>query len=140
MKPKMIIILAIYMILVYSCVHTFTNASFEFQDAGVESPGVPVAPPVAGGGWWEQLVNFFSIFVSMLGTVINVIVYTIGFMTFNVFGGQVLSDGSSLPIWLTWIPFMMVLPVHIAIVYWLAPYVIKLIKAVGAWFKVPFAG
>lgn len=77
-----------------------------------------------------------------LGSVWKSLGYGFGLLTFNVADsgpdfsdsevtgdGQMVSEG--IPNWLSWFLLLMVLGPWIAIIYWLLPYIIDLIKAIG---------
>lgn len=68
--------------------------------------------------WTDAVGNFF-------GAIWNGIGYLINLLTFNII------NPVTLPTWLTWVPFIMVLPVWIMVFYWLFPYLIDIIKAIG---------
>jgi hypothetical protein len=71
----------------------------------------------------------------VLGAIWNSIGRAIGLLTFNI-GNPVLSNGEVLPYYVTWLPLMMVLIPWLFIIYWLLPYAIDLLKAIGG--LIPF--
>lgn len=62
--------------------------------------------------------------------------YVTGLLTFNIVGSATLSDGSKIPPILQFIPLLMVLIPWLIITYWILPYAIKLLKAIGG--LIPF--
>lgn len=75
--------------------------------------------------WWEQVMSFF-------GTVWDGFGYAINLLFFNIANDNlVMTDGSTLPSYLTWLPMIMVLPVWIIVTYGLLPYAIRMINAIG---------
>ena len=73
--------------------------------------------------WWDAIGTFFN-------SVVNAFSYIIGFLTFNIVGST-LSDGSTVPALMMWLPALMVLGPWIMIIYWILPHAIKLIHAIA---------
>lgn len=68
---------------------------------------------------------------NVLGSIWNSISYVFGFLTFNIVGDMQLSDGSSIPWEMQWLPMLMVIIPWILITLWILPYIIDLLKAIG---------
>jgi hypothetical protein len=81
-------------------------------------------------------VSFQESAGQVLGSVWDAMGYVTGLLTFNI-AGSTLSDGSSIPVYLTFIPLFMVLIPWIMIILWIFPYAIEIVKAIGG--LIPFA-
>jgi len=68
--------------------------------------------------WWEGVKQFF-------GTIVDTFAYMINYLTFNF------QAGVELPIVISWLPFMMALPVWIYIGLLVAPYAIEALKSIA---------
>lgn len=71
----------------------------------------------------------------ILGTIWDAMGYVTGLLTFNI-AGSTLSDGSTVPVTLSFVPFLMVLVPWVLITYWILPYAIEIVKAIGG--LIPF--
>lgn len=123
------------MILVYTVVGVFLNGSFAVggEHAYLLSPGTSGTEVLIEDeqidayedlSWIDSIGAFF-------GSVLDAFTYLIGFLTFGLIGAY-----GIIPVFMQWLLLLMVLPVWIAIIYWLAPYVVKAISAIGNW--IPF--
>lgn len=65
-----------------------------------------------------------------LGAIWSGIGYVTGFLTFNIVG-TTMSDGSTVPAMLQWLPLLMVLIPWIIIILWLLPYLIRFLQAIA---------
>jgi len=141
MKPKIIFIMVLYMILVYTTVHVFTTATCDTFVVGGEhtnllekgNQGGDVDPDESVSAY--QNMSWLDSIGAFFGSIVDAFSYIIGLLTFNIVGSS-LSDGSTVPAVLSFVPLLMVLPVWIAVIYWIAPYAIKAIQAIGNW--IPF--
>ncbi len=78
--------------------------------------------------WIDSIGAFF-------GSIVDAFGYVIDFLTFSTFRTTIAS-ATEIPTWLMWLPALMVLPVWIAVIYWIAPFAIKAMQAIGNW--IPF--
>lgn len=128
MKPKLVLIMIIYMVLLQTTVHAFTTTTNDFS---VQTSVVPDKVREHGrspkyssvqenSSWWDAVGSFFGSIVDAFGLIFN-------FFTFHVAVEKV----EGFPSWLNWLALFLVMPVYIAIIYWVAPYCIKAIQAIG---------
>ena len=127
--------MVVYMILVYSCVYAFTITAYDdfaiggshddLLDSGSASSDID---PEGSESWMSSIGEFFGAIVDAFGYLWNL-------LSFNITNTE-LSDGTHLPPVMTWLPALMVLPVWLAVIYWLMPYAIKAMEAIGSW--IPF--
>lgn len=71
--------------------------------------------------------GFFDIVDNTFGAVGSGFGLMFDLLTFNILSPV------EIPVWLTWIPFLLVFPVWVAVIIWLLPVIIKLIGAIGNW-------
>lgn len=147
-----VLVLFIYMSLIYSCVSVFacavtgSDVTTLYLDGWIESSSadpdlntynghigdleggwetgtndLPVLNEETIDGsmdWWNSIQTFFD-------TIIKGFTFLINFLSFGIVCPV------AFPWWLSWIPFMLVLPVWLAVIYMLLPHAIAMINAIG---------
>lgn len=78
----------------------------------------------------EMRIPFVSDLLDLIGLVIAFIGMAFSFLTFNI------ANPVGLPVYLTWIPVLLVVPCWIIIIHALIPYVIKFIDAASNFIRV----
>lgn len=141
-RPKTLIIMIIYLTLVYTTVGVFssTYASFEVHtvDTNISIEDTRTPQEVSEQASSEPFVQWFwgrivDLFKSVPGVdklivfgqiVWNVFAFLFSFITFNI-----LLPG--MPVYLSWIPFLMVIPVWSIVIIWILGLAMDIVEAVG---------
>jgi hypothetical protein len=76
-------------------------------------------------GWLLGGIQFVNDAIHMISQFFQLLA---SFLTFGIYPNPALP---SLPLYVAWIPFLMVLPIWIMIIFWMAPLMVELLKAVA---------
>lgn len=143
MKDSDWVYLFLYMFLVYLVVHAFSVSAYdEFNPENVLKHDVAYVYDLGDAGsensqgdWWNDFWDWmFALpvlggLIKAISQFFNIIITGITFglnlLTFNIAS----PEGLAMPIWLTWIPLLMVLIPWIIIVKALLPKVVEVVKA-----------